>query len=173
MKRFSVVLVVLALTMAAAGCSPSAVTQDGKIIPVKQYIFQDIVLDVGANAVTVKLGSVEIGLDELTDMLGQGSMSPLFTEDLAEWMDWAGFDKLGVGFSGSGLMLNVNDKPLPSLAFPEGSLDTVSELGLTVAKNLGMYNVSAEMDQLIRKVVLPLAIDVLKAIQLNLTLSFQ
>lgn len=173
MKRFSfVLLIVLTLALLAAGCSPRAITKDGEMIAVDQWVFDDIIFDVGQEAVTIRIGEAELDMDETTSALDMESMSSLFTEDIAEWMDWAGIDEVAINYTGTGILIEVNEQPFPGLAFPEGSIQSTADFGLNVARNQGAYTYTGEMDRIIREVLIPMVGSALEALRLNITFRF-
>ena len=173
MKRFSYVFVaILTLALLATGCSPRAVTETGDLISVKQWVFDDIIFDVGQDAVTIQIGDEELDLDDTTAALDMDSMSSLFTEGVAEWMDYAGVEEAAITYTGTGILIELNGEPFPSLAFPEGSIENTADLGVNIARNQGSYTYTGEMDRIIREVLIPMVGSALESLRFNITFRF-
>lgn len=173
MKRFSYVFIlILSLALLITGCSPRAVTEAGELIDVKQWVFDDVIFDVGQEAVTIHIGDEELDLDDTTAALDMDSVSSMFTEDIAEWMEWAKVDEVAITYTGLGILIELNGKPFPSLAFPEGSIENTADIGINIARNQGNYTYQGEMDRIIREVLIPMVGGVLESLRFNITFRF-
>lgn len=170
MKRHALVLVVLTLALLATSCSPRAVLEDGTVVDVQQFVFDDVTITVARGSLQARVGQTNLNVDQITSVFNLPNLAE-FVDPIAEWMAWARVDTVTVNYLGNGIAIELDGNPFPSLSFPEGTLATAARFGLDVATQ-GGATLDPTMRQLIETTLIPVGTGVAESFRLKLTFSF-
>lgn len=170
MKRHALVFVVLTLALLATSCSPRAVLEDGTVVDVKQFVFDDVVITIARGSLQARVGQTDVNVDQIASVFNLPNLAE-FVDPIAEWMAWARVDTVTVNYLGNGIAIELDGNPFPSLSFPEGTLATAARFGLDVATQ-GGATLDPTMRQLIETTLIPVGTGVAESFRLKLTFSF-
>lgn len=170
MKRYALILVVLTLALLATSCSPRAVLEDGTVVAVKQFVFDDVMITVARGGLQARIGETDVDVNQVTSVFNLPNLAE-FIDPIADWMAWAKVDTLTVMYLGNGIAFELDGNPFPSLSFPEGTLATAAKFGLDVATQ-GGATLDPAMQDLIETTLLPVGIGIAESFRLKLTFNF-
>jgi hypothetical protein len=170
MKRYTLLLVVLTLALLATSCSPRAVLEDGTVVNVQQFVFDDVMITVARGSLQARIGETDVNIDQITSVFNLPNLAE-FVDPIADWMAWARVDNVTVYYLGNGIAIELDGNPFPSLTFPDDALANAAQFGLDVATQGGV-TIDPALHDLIETALIPVGAGIAQSFRLNLVFDF-